>query len=64
MKALNERVASLDSEIAALSSQQTVYHHLLTIRCYPFCFQAEEEVLHGTIIPPVSSKARTALQTV
>lgn len=31
MQALNERVASLDSEIAALSSQQTVYRHLLTI---------------------------------
>lgn len=31
MQALNERVASLDSEIAALSSQQTVYLHLLTI---------------------------------
>ncbi|KFC06152.1 transposase [Trabulsiella guamensis ATCC 49490] len=31
MQALNELVASLDSEIAALSSQQTVYRHLLTI---------------------------------
>ena len=31
MQALNERVASLDSEIAALSSQQAVYRHLLTI---------------------------------
>lgn len=31
MQALNERVASTDSEIAALSSQQAVYRHLLTI---------------------------------
>lgn len=31
MQALNELVASLDSDIAALSSQQTVYRHLLTI---------------------------------
>ncbi|MDM3354928.1 hypothetical protein [Citrobacter sp. Cb004] len=31
IQALNERIASLDSEIAALSSQQTVYRHLLTI---------------------------------
>lgn len=31
MQALNERVASLDSEIAALSSQQAVYRHLLTL---------------------------------
>lgn len=31
MQALNERVASLDCEMAALSSQQTVYRHLLTI---------------------------------
>lgn len=31
MQALNERDASLDSEIAALSSQQTAYRHLLTI---------------------------------
>nr|WP_241675672.1 hypothetical protein [Klebsiella indica] len=31
MQALNELVARLDSEIAALSLQQTVYLHLLTI---------------------------------
>ncbi|MCD9672811.1 IS110 family transposase [Klebsiella variicola] len=31
MQTLNELVASLDSDIAALSSQQTVYSHLLTI---------------------------------
>lgn len=31
MQALNERVTSLDKEIAALSSQQSAYHHLLTI---------------------------------
>lgn len=31
MQALNERVASLEREITALSSQQTEYRHLLTI---------------------------------
>lgn len=31
MQALNERVTCLDKEIAALSSQQTAYRHLLTI---------------------------------
>ncbi len=31
MQALNERITCLDKEIAALSSQQTAYHHLLTI---------------------------------
>ncbi|MGE4686820.1 IS110 family transposase [Yersinia enterocolitica] len=31
MQVLNERVICLDKEIAALSSQQTAYHHLLTI---------------------------------
>lgn len=31
MQALNERVTGLDKEIAALSSQQTTYRHLLTI---------------------------------
>ncbi|WP_320151020.1 IS110 family transposase [uncultured Tolumonas sp.] len=31
MQALNERIIYLDREIAALSSQQTVYRHLLTI---------------------------------
>nr|UVY98684.1 Transposase IS116/IS110/IS902 family protein [Citrobacter freundii] len=31
MQALNERITSLDSEIAALSSQQIAYRHLLTI---------------------------------
>jgi transposase len=31
MQALNERINSLNREIAALSSQQTTYRHLLTI---------------------------------
>ncbi|MFW7226962.1 MULTISPECIES: hypothetical protein [unclassified Serratia (in: enterobacteria)] len=31
MQALNERVIGLDKDIAALSSQQTAYRHLLTI---------------------------------
>lgn len=31
MQALNERVTSLDKEIATLSSQQSAYRHLLTI---------------------------------
>lgn len=31
MQALNERATCLDKEIAALSSQQTAYRHLLTI---------------------------------
>jgi transposase len=31
MQALNERITSLDREIAALSSQQITYRHLLTI---------------------------------
>lgn len=31
MQALNERVTGLDKEIAALSSQQAAYRHLLTI---------------------------------
>lgn len=31
MQALNERVTCLDGKIAALSSQQIIYHHLLTI---------------------------------
>ncbi|MGE4663174.1 transposase [Yersinia enterocolitica] len=31
MQVLNERVTCLDKEIAALSSQQTAYRHLLTI---------------------------------
>ncbi|GAA3900482.1 hypothetical protein GCM10022405_27330 [Gibbsiella dentisursi] len=31
VQALNERVTGLDKEIAALSSQQTAYRHLLTI---------------------------------
>lgn len=31
MQALSEHVTYLDKEIAALSSQQTAYHHLLTI---------------------------------
>lgn len=31
MQVLNERITSLDKEIAALSSQQSAYCHLLTI---------------------------------
>ncbi|WP_231293104.1 transposase [Serratia symbiotica] len=31
MQALNERITCLDGEIAALSSQQAAYRHLLTI---------------------------------
>ncbi|WP_262240080.1 transposase [Serratia liquefaciens] len=31
MQVLNERVTCLDKDIAALSSQQTAYRHLLTI---------------------------------
>lgn len=31
MQALNERITSLDNEIAVLSSQQIAYHHLLKI---------------------------------